>query len=101
MKVLHKYSEYATYTLKNIDLLHPESYYPLSNLISNESVEEVENAINALPDQCREIFTMSRFDELTYEEIASQLNISINTVRTQISRALHKLREQLKEYVPC
>lgn len=100
MKVLQKYSEYAAYTLKHIDLLHPESSYPLSSLISRESVEEVEKAIEALPEQCREVFNLSRFEELTYDEIAQRLNISINTVRTQMSRALQKLRESLKDYLP-
>lgn len=99
MKVQKKYSEYATYTLNHLDLLHPESSYPLSNLISKESVEEVELAIDSLPDQCREIFNLSRFEELTYEEIAERLGISINTVRTQMSRALVKLRLRLKKYL--
>ncbi|MEJ2495762.1 MAG: sigma-70 family RNA polymerase sigma factor, partial [Ignavibacteriaceae bacterium] len=52
-------------------------------------------AINDLPEKCREIFTMSRFDQLKYSEIADILGISIKTVETQMGRALKKLREQL------
>lgn len=100
LKVLQKYKSYATYTLQNSDLLFPTSAYPINRLISKEIVSEIENAIGLLPEQCRIIFNKSRFEELTYDEIAKELNISINTVRTQMSRALVKLRENLKEYLP-
>jgi RNA polymerase sigma-70 factor (ECF subfamily) len=101
LKVLQKYRDYASYMVDNKDLWKPVSAnYPLANLISQEIVGEIEQAINDLPDQCREIFSLSRFDELSYDEIAQKLGLSINTVRTQMSRALQKLRESLKEYLP-
>lgn len=101
LKVLDKYRDYARYMLDNKDLWKPVSAnYPLANLISQEVVGEIERSIADLPDQCREVFQMSRFDELSYEEIAQKLEISINTVRTQMSRALQKLRISLKEYLP-
>lgn len=100
LKVLQKYKAYATYSIQNSDLLFPTSAFPISCLISKEIVLEIENAIELLPEQCRIIFKKSRFEELTYEEIARELNISINTVRTQMSRALVKLRVSLKEYLP-
>lgn len=65
----------------------------LDNLISEEMEASFERKINELPDQCREIFVLSRYDQFTYLEIAQKLNISINTVKTQISRALDKLRD--------
>lgn len=101
LKVMKKYQEYATYVLKNKELLSPSSNgYPLANLISKEIVGEIEQAIDELPDKCKEIFCLSRFDELSYEKISIRLNISINTVRTQMSRALQKLRESLRQYLP-
>lgn len=75
-------------------------YYPIANLISKEVEDEIEAALNALPDKCREIFLLHRFEELSYEEISRKLGISINTVRTQMMRAMQKLRESLKEYLP-
>jgi RNA polymerase sigma-70 factor (ECF subfamily) len=57
--------------------------------------EDLENAIQSLPDQCRIIFMMCRFKSMQYQEIASQLNISVNTVKTQLQRALEKLRKTL------
>ncbi|NJO69187.1 MAG: sigma-70 family RNA polymerase sigma factor [Bacteroidetes bacterium] len=49
-------------------------------------------AVDRLPDKCKEIFILNRFEDLTYEEIATKLNISQNTVRVQIFRALDMLR---------
>lgn len=99
LKVLQKYRDYATYTLQNADLLHPSSY-PLNEMISDEIISEVEGAIESLPLQCREVFNLSRFEELSYQEIANKMDLSINTVRTQMTRAMQKLRERLKEYIP-
>lgn len=50
-------------------------------------------AIDALPQKCREVFLMSKRDGMKYEEIASELGISENTVRNQISKALKLLKE--------
>lgn len=71
LKVLHKYRDYASYMLNNKDLWHPLSANsPLANLISQEIVGEIEKAIEGLPDQCREVFSLSRFEELSYDDIA-------------------------------
>lgn len=63
--------------------------------------EELENsikaAINQLPEQCRIIFKMSRYDEMRYAEIAAKLNISVNTVENQVSKALRLLRAQFND----
>jgi len=74
--------------------------FPLSSIIEKELENSIEQAIQSLPEYCREIFLMSRYQNLKNEEIAEKLGVSINTVRTQISRALAKLRELLKEYIP-
>lgn len=64
-----------------------------------ELEEYVTKAIDSLPEKCRIIFSMSRFEELTYKEIASKLEISTKTVENQISKALKLLRAQIKPYV--
>jgi len=68
-------------------------------LIGKELEEVINKAIDNLPDQCRIIFIKSRFEEKKYKEIAEELNISVNTVETQMSRALKKLRTDLKDYM--
>lgn len=70
-------------------------------IFSFQEVEEIlKNAINSLPEKRREVFILSRFEELKHEEIASQLNISVNTVQNHISAAIKKLRIELKDYLP-
>lgn len=58
-------------------------------------------AMKALPEQCRLVFSMSRFEELRYQEIADQLGISIKTVENHIGKALRIMREQLSDYLPA
>jgi RNA polymerase sigma-70 factor, ECF subfamily len=55
--------------------------------------------IEQLPTECQRIFKLSRFEELKYQEIADQLNLSIKTVETQMSRALKFLRTNLSDYI--
>ncbi len=52
--------------------------------------------IDELPDRCRMIFLLSRFEDMSYKEIAQKLDISVKTVENQISKALKILREQLE-----
>lgn len=81
------------------DLAESNEEY-IFNLFQSEEVDrDVMNAIELLPKQCRIIFCLSRFELLTYTEISEKLNISVNTVKTQISRALDSLRKQLQNYL--
>lgn len=64
-----------------------------------ELEEKIENAINTLPDESKSVFIMSRFEEKSYQEIADHLNISINTVKYHMKRALSLLRDELKDYL--
>jgi RNA polymerase sigma-70 factor (ECF subfamily) len=59
--------------------------------------ERIIKAVDKLPDQARVIFKLKRQEGRTYDEIAKELNISINTVRKQMSRALTKLRQELAD----
>jgi RNA polymerase sigma-70 factor (ECF subfamily) len=54
--------------------------------------------IESLPDQCKRVFTMSRFDQLKYADIAERLDISIKTVESHISKALRVLENNLSQY---
>jgi len=92
---------------KNIDryiYLHDESF--LSDLSINDTdlkIEEKErqnwlqSTLDKLPEKRKNIFIMNRFDGLSYSEIARKLNISENTVDTQIRRSLQYLREEIRK----
>lgn len=69
-------------------------------IASNELEYRIKVAMNELPDQCRMVFKLSRFEELKYAEIAEQLNISVKTVENHMGKALKIMREQLKDYLP-
>lgn len=71
---------------------------PHELLIADDIENAFYQALDDLPVECRKIFELSRFQGLKYQEIATQLNISIKTVETQMSRALVKIRFQLKRY---
>lgn len=70
----------------------------LDIITSIELEKYLNTAIEELPTQCREIFTLNRFEQLSYQEIAQKLDVSINTVKTQMVRALDKLRTALKKF---
>lgn len=57
----------------------------------------LEDAIGKLPEKCRIIFMLSRFDEMPYAEIARHLDLSVKTVENQIGKALKYLRNALAE----
>ncbi|MDR0699920.1 MAG: RNA polymerase sigma-70 factor [Tannerella sp.] len=95
-----RYRAKAEYRLMYMDLLNPDAETPLSDIIEKERNEQIENALQTLPPQCREIFTLHKMDGLSYQEVADKLNISINTVRTQLTRAMKKMRVALKTLDP-
>ena len=51
--------------------------------------------IDQLPQKCRLVFSLSRFEDMSYSEIADNLGISVKTVENQISKALKVLREKI------
>jgi RNA polymerase sigma-70 factor (ECF subfamily) len=62
--------------------------------------DKLQQALNELPEGCRTIFQLSRFEELKYQEIADRLSISIKTVEAQMGKALKILRVKLVDYLP-
>lgn len=69
-------------------------------VMASELETRIYRAMDQLPEQCRLIFKLSRFEELKYAEIAEQLDISIKTVENQMGKALRIMREHLKDYLP-
>lgn len=62
---------------------------------TSERDAKIWKAIDELPERCREVFLMSKRDGLTNEEIANELDISIKTVKNQMTKAYSRLREAL------
>jgi len=85
----------SEYSLEQNDVEHNSE----SILLNNELKKNIESAIDMLPPRCKEVFKLSRFEQLSYAEISDQLGISVNTVETQIVKALKSLRLSLKDYL--
>lgn len=73
---------------------------PSKTLQAKELEARLHKALNELPEQCRTIFQMSRFEELRYREIAERLGLSVKTVEAQMGKALRVLREKLADLLP-
>lgn len=67
----------------------------LEKLEADDTEQIIKQIIQTLPPGCSEIFTLSRFENRSNQEIAEMLNVSVSTVRTQIFRALEKISEGL------
>ena len=91
--------EYQAEIRQRIELLERNfSESSLDRLVAQELEISIQKSIDGLPGQCREVFILSRYNDLSYQQIADKLSVSINTVKTQLSRALNKIRENLKVF---
>lgn len=92
-KIKTKYQDFAAYTMNT-------EHEPASARVELTELElKLREALNDLPEHCRTIFQMSRFEELKYREIAEQLGISIKTVENQMGKALKILRIKLVDFI--
>lgn len=92
-KIKFKHQEYSQHSI-------PHSSEPASARVEmTELKNNLSIAMNDLPEQCRTIFQMSRFEELKYREIADQLGLSVKTVENQMGKALRILRLKLSDFL--
>ena len=66
-------------------------------LREEDTKQQINRAISTLPERCRLIFILSRYEELTYAQIAEKLDISVKTVENQMTKALKVLKKKLKD----
>lgn len=83
----------VAYRMKN------EAQQPGDKSVSAELEKKIHAALQELPEQCRTIFQLSRFEELKYREIADRLDLSVKTVENQMGKALKILRAKLAEFL--
>jgi len=82
------------YRITTLEACDPQEVF------SNEVTEIVERTLLSLPEQTRQVFEMSRYDNLSVKEIAEQLALSSKSVEYHITKSLKALRIALKEYFP-
>jgi RNA polymerase sigma-70 factor, ECF subfamily len=87
-KVKQKYLDYLTN--------HQEQSFEFFDTLIDEDFQKLINDVyNSLPEKCREIFYMSRLEEMSYSAISEKLGVSIKTVENQIGKALKLVRQYL------
>ncbi len=94
-KVKQTYFNYSKHSMSDIS-----SEKASKKVLVAELEQRIKKALNELPEQCRTVFQLSRFEELKYQQIADKLNISIKTVEAQMGKALKLMRIKLVDYLP-
>ena len=81
----------------------PEDGYAVEEMYDSlelkELYQQLLEAIELLPDQCKRIFKMSRFEDMKYAAIARELQISVKTVEAQMGKALKILRKKFENHL--
>lgn len=72
-----------------------DDFYTDSRVETKELSQKIERAIDSLPEKCREVFLLSRYENKSYKEIAEILDISVKTVENHMGKALSVLRAKL------
>lgn len=75
----------------------PDATDPADDVVREEQAQQVRKAVNALPPRQRATLVLAYFQQLTYPEVAQVLDCSVGTVKTQMSRALARLAQQLPD----
>ena len=88
-------NKYKQYVKKETSYFQSD---PVKEIEFQEMNKMVEQTLNSLPERCKEIFNMSRFEGLKYKEIANKLKISTKTVEANMGKALKAFRKNLKQY---
>ncbi|MDO5665064.1 MAG: sigma-70 family RNA polymerase sigma factor, partial [Bacteroidia bacterium] len=78
-----------------LDNLFYSAFIQDDQLQSKEIAKEINICISSLPQRCKEVFLLSRYDNFKNKEIAAHLNISIKTVEKHITKALQEIRIHL------
>ncbi|MBB2148299.1 RNA polymerase sigma factor [Pedobacter gandavensis] len=92
-----------TLATQPLELYHEETMPDSRHADHNQSYAEIEacfqEMLNELSPQRRKVYQMSREEEMTYPQIANQLNLSANTVKSHMAFSLNHLRKSLHEYL--
>ncbi len=81
----------------DVDIQDIDVAFEEDQMAVEELQQKIDWALSKLPEKCRKVFEMSRFQDKKYPEIAEALDISKKTVEAHMSRALRSLREDLKD----
>lgn len=88
---------YRQYVINYMEDSFEDEYFGKSHVDIHQLILK---EVNNLPPRCSEIFKLSRYEGLRYQEIADHLEISVKTVEVQMGKALKVLRAKFKDHNP-
>lgn len=92
-KVKMKHQQYQQYEIQRHGMGEDPGH-------DEELMEQLKKALVKLPEKCRKVFLLSRYESLKYQEIADRMGISVKTVETHMGKALRHLRSELADFLP-
>ena len=100
-RCLNHIRDHKKYRSKVLDLELAEEEWSFQDdhFVEEELKASIAEALASLPEKCRKVFEMSRYQEMTYKEIAEELDISPKTVEAHMNKAIKSLRIHLKDYL--
>ena len=100
LKVEEKYRNFNELKIREAELFTNDFIEnQVGSIFEKELNESIQKAVTGLPDRCKETFRLSREKGLTNNEIAIELGISTKAVERNMTRALSRLREYLRDYL--
>lgn len=92
------FSDLSEFELQTIEISYNQGRNMLGYLYMKEIESAYEKAIEKLPPQCQEVFTLSRLDDMKCSDIAKKLSISLRTVENHLYKATKLIRREMKQY---
>lgn len=91
-------TEYPFQNIQSLQYYSIQSFIP-DELVNSELQEIINEAIDTLPEKCRKVFILSRFEDLSHRDIGQMLNISDKTIENHITKAIRLLHVKLDPYL--
>jgi len=98
LNILKSRNRHAGQNLETVPNITTKTNTPHQVAEYHELKNQIEAGINQLPERCRQVFVLSRYEGKKYKEIAVLLGISVKTVENQMLKALKTLRGVVKMY---
>ncbi|MFM9944206.1 MAG: RNA polymerase sigma-70 factor [Bacteroidia bacterium] len=91
-----KYEQKPLDTLNDVFISEDNT---IANIEARQMEAAIKNSVGNLPDKCKEIFILSRYEHMSYKEIAALLGLSVKTVENQIGNALKMIRKNIFNFL--
>lgn len=84
---------------QEMEAMAPREESTMKKVEEKDLQSRLQKALDAIPPKCRQVFELSRFEGMSYQQIAEAMEISIKTVENQMSKALQIMRKELLPYL--